>query len=149
MAVDLLSSQVGTASTVPLPYTGSPLLLLYSDVVLFFRKIRFFLGIILPLNPCHSGKLDELYPSPANLKDIAIHIFLFVYQFVFIVTLPCSFAFPLALLAPYIFFVLGFNYLISKRLNGSKRFLESQVPVNARPGHEEEHWIFINGVAVG
>jgi len=149
MAVDLLSSQVGTASTVPLPYTGSPLLLLYSDVVLFFHKIRFFLGIIRPLKPFRSGKLDELYPSPANLRDIAIHIFLFVYQFLFLVTLPCGFAFPLVLLAPYLFFVLGFNYLVSKVLNGSKRFLESRVPVDARPGHEEEHWIFINGVAVG
>lgn len=149
MAVDLLSSQVGTDSSVPLPYTGSPLLLIYSDVLLFFHKIHFLLGIILPLKPWNSGKLDELYPSPANIQDIVIHTFLFVYQFIFLVTLPFSFAFPLVLLALYLFVVLGFNYLVFKKLNGSERFVESQVPVNARPEHEEEHWIFINGVAVG
>ena len=149
MAVDFFSSQVGIGRTVPLPYTGSPLRLLCSDVVLFFNKLRFFLGIVLPLRPWNSGKLDELYPSLANLADIAIHVFLFVYQFLFIVTLPFGFAFPLVLLVPYLFVVLGFNYLVSIKLNGWKRFVESQVSVDSRPGHEEEHWIFINGVAVG
>jgi hypothetical protein len=150
MAIDFLPSQIGTQETVSLPYTGSPLQLLWSDIVLFFQCARFLPGIVFPWMPWRSGKLDELFPSYPNLVALTIHAFLIVGQLGFLISLPgCCLAFPLSICVLYMSVVIFVNSLICRTLNGSKKFLESQVPISARPEHEEEHWIFINGVAVG
>lgn len=149
MAVEFLPSQIGTEDGVPLPYTGSPLLLLWSDILLFFRSLWCFHGIFLPLNPCPSGELDELFPSRENLRALSIHAFLCVYQIAFLVSLLFCYKVPLAWVLLYVAAVLIVNDAICRKLNGKRRFLQSRVPVDSRPEHESEHWIFINGVGVG
>lgn len=45
--------------------------------------------------------------------------------------------------------VLG-NFLICRvTLNGSRQILRSKVPVPESLEHSLEHWVFINGIAVG
>jgi hypothetical protein len=149
MAVDFLPSQIGTEESIPLPYTGSPIQLLWGDAILFFRSVRFLLGIVLPWKPWASGTLDELFPSPPNLLAITVHTFLIVYQLGFLLSLPYCLVCPILMIALYVSAVIFGNNLICRVLNGSRRFLESQVSINSLPEHEEEHWIFINGVAVG
>jgi hypothetical protein len=150
MAVEFLPSQIGTEASVPLPYTGSPFQLLWSDILLFFHRIQFLPGILLPLKPWPSGALDELYPSRENIKALALHTFLFVYQAVFLLSLPYFLMVPLALFALYVAVVLLLNGAVCEILNGTERFLYSRVEVDdPRPEHGSEHWIFLNGVAVG
>src|SRR4051794_18492473 len=61
--VDFLPAQVDAASsTNALPYTSSPSGLVWSDVKLFFGVLSYFWGIVAPMYPFGSGKLDELYP---------------------------------------------------------------------------------------
>lgn len=152
MSAELLPSQRGTEADVALPYTASPTQLLWSDILLFFKSAWALPGIILPLRPCRSGKLDELYPAPRNLFDIAVHGLLIVYQLAFLLSLPvCILCMvPAVWTIVYAGVAVVLNRVICRiALNGSKRFLVSKVPVVEAQAHEREHWIFINGVAVG
>lgn len=143
-------SRVHARDGVPLPYTASPLRLFWSDVFLFLRYIKYFPDVVLPLTPWNSGALDELYPSGKNLFDIAVHSVLLVFQTVFLLSLPLCVVFliPAFWIMLYALAVLLVNCTICRfALNGSKRFLVSKVPVSE--DHRQEHWIFINGIAVG
>lgn len=137
---------------VPLPYTASPLSLLWSDFRLGLRNLQFVPGVVLPLRPWRSGKLDELYPSRKNLFDIAVHGFLCVFQIFFILSLPFCIIWmlPVLWIMAYVGAVLLANHTICRlALNGSCRYLESRVLTPGYERHHREHWIFINGVAVG
>ncbi|EAW07157.1 uncharacterized protein ACLA_018610 [Aspergillus clavatus NRRL 1] len=152
MAVKYLPSQSKTKQDVPLPYTASPLRLLWADIRLFFKSLWCLPGVILPLKPGCSGALDEFYPSWTNICNIAIHLFLFVYQIVFLVSLPVIFvfAFPALWIGIYVALTLGVSWVVCRIcLNGNIMTLESQVPVDWRPEHDREHWIFVNGIMVG
>lgn len=143
-----MPSQVGTATTTPLPYTASPLKLLVSDVILCLSCIRYLPDILLPLRPYYSGKLDELYPSRGNLTALSIHGVLIVYQVAFLLSLPVLFFLPIYVCILYITSVFILNNRICAFLNGRHRFLVSHLPLTGS-GHESENWIFINGVGVG
>lgn len=146
----------GPVSADTLCYTGSPLKLLLSDTLLFLRFSWALPGIILPLWPWPGRALDELYPSRSNLIDMALHLFLFIIQSVFLVSVPWFLGLPFGV---FVFYVVGFLYanaLFCKLLNGpetdangKRRIFMSRVPIKHRPEHDAECWIFLNGVAVG
>jgi len=136
----------------PLPYTASPINLLWGDLCLFVSLIRHLPGIFLPLHLRRTGPLDEVYPSVRNLSIVAIHIFLVVYQVVFLVSLPLMVIclIPGLWILAYSVIALSFNYaVIMLLLNGFERILVSGVPVVERPGHDRECWLYINGIAAG
>ncbi|EDP56904.1 hypothetical protein AFUB_016260 [Aspergillus fumigatus A1163] len=152
MSVTYLPSQSRKKQDVPLPYTASPWKLLWADILLFLRSLWSLPGIILPLTPWNSGALDELYPSKENLWDIVVHVLLAIYQLIFLLSLPVLFilAFPALGIGIYMAVALTLNWVVCRfALNGSARILQSQVPVEHRPEHDREHWIFINGVGAG
>ncbi|KAJ5779940.1 hypothetical protein N7457_005100 [Penicillium paradoxum] len=136
----------------PLPYTASPIKLLWSDVGLFFSKIWALPGILLPLNLGRARSLDELYPSLRNGAIVMVHMFLVVYQVAFLLSLPImGFCLvPGMLILAYTGIVLAVNYaIVMLMLNGFQRVLVSQVPVVERAGHDRECWLYINGIAAG
>ncbi|KAJ5114296.1 hypothetical protein NUU61_000055 [Penicillium alfredii] len=139
------------AAVTAVPYTASPVRLLWSDIRLILQNIWTLPGIFLPLRLGRTSPLDELFVSLPNGATVALHGFLVVYQLAFLVSLPIV----LLLMMPALWiltYVAGFfsvNYLICILLNGRRRIITSQVPVTETPGHERECWFFINGVAVG
>lgn len=132
-------------------YMRSPFSLLWSDIRLVLSRILYIPGTILPLKPYGSGPLCELYPSPANLREILGQMFLVVWQLSFILFMLFGVFFLVGALV--VFCVLGFllvNYIICIiLLNGRKRTLTSNINMSQFPKHDDEKWIFVNGVAVG
>lgn len=152
MPIKILPSQRGLAAHVPLPYTASPLQLLWSDIRLSLRTLWLAPAILLPLKRSRSGHLGELHLSWENMFDLAVHGFLCVYQAGFLLSLPVCVVcmFPIPWVIGYAAVVLAINRAIcNAALNGKERFLVSKVPVEQLPAHEREHWVFVNGVAVG
>lgn len=136
----------------PLPYTASPIKLLWSDLSLFVSKIWALPGILLPLHLGRTHELDELYPSLRNGATVLVHIFLVVYQLVFLLSLPIMVICMIPGLWIFAYSAIAFiiNYaIVMLMLNGFQQVLVSQVPVVERPGHERERWLFINGIAAG
>ena len=144
-------------SSKPLPYTASPLRLMWEDTILFFQ-ITFvlpitagLLSIILPVFPLRSGALDELYPSFANIYAITLHTVLIVAQLAFIFSLlPLALCgLPVPFYATYLIGFVVINHVVSGLLNGKPKSYMSQVDLRDWPRHDDEKWFFINGVAVG
>ena len=155
MTVFFLPAQVDcTSSTTPLLYTSSPLDLLWSDIKLFFHHAYTLPGIMLPLGPWGSGELDELYPSPANLYSIFLHVTLILGQLLVLISIPL-FLFspiPLGLFVLYLTIFSSVNHAVCLLLNGRKLTLESRIKLDSSSfphQHKDEQWIFVNGVAVG
>ena len=149
MALQFRPSQIGGGGNVPLPYTTSPMTLLWNDFCLILRSLRYVPGIVLPLSPLRSGLLDELNHSPENLKILAIHAALIVGQLAFIVSLPFCIMLPIAWFVFYFAAVILVNAAICNYLNGPNRFLTSRTPLTPLSEHQDEFWVFINGVSVG
>ncbi len=146
-------------SSKPLPYTANPLLLMANDLLLFLQititwPIAVGLpSIVSPMSPARAGSLDELSISGPNLWCIFQHLVLFVAQAGFIFSLV-----PFALVGLplfYIIYVVGFvvgNKWVSGLINGPRPTeLAHSHPscVKGWPEHDNEKWVFINGVAVG
>ncbi|KAJ5131537.1 uncharacterized protein N7515_007576 [Penicillium bovifimosum] len=96
--------------------------------------------------------MDELYPSIGNGIVVVTHVFLVVYQIVFLISLPIMMFCMIPGLWILAYAASGFaiNYaIVMLVLNGFQQILVSQVPVAERPGHERERWLFINGIAAG
>jgi hypothetical protein len=129
-------------------YNSSPVDLLWFDLKLLFRNILYLPGIVLPLKP--SAPLDELYPSVANLWAIFLQPLSLVFQLFFISTL---FLWPITTVFMTVVLMAGFlgtNYWIfTAGVNGEKRFFKSDVDLSQFPKHENEQWLFVNGVVVG
>ena len=125
-------------------------MLVWEDVKLFFQLCRNIPGCVFPLLPFRSGALDELYPSPANIADLALHTLLIITQSLFILTVLVL---PFLPVVPYggalVYFAAFFllNKAICRLLNRGITVLESRPPVQDK--HDNEHWIFLNGVSVG
>ncbi|KAF9887378.1 hypothetical protein FE257_010233 [Aspergillus nanangensis] len=152
MTVSFLPGQEGTEQEPPIPYTASPLRLLWADIRLFFRSIPYLPGLVRPLTPCRSGPLCELYPSPQNIFVIATHLLLSIIQIAFLASLPLCVVFlvPAIWIGAYAVAFYWVNCTIcAVCFNGCVSVLESIVPETERPENREEHWIFINGVGVG
>jgi hypothetical protein len=151
----------------PLPYTANPISLFISDVFLFLR-LSFtppgLFGIVWPLWPWPSGKLDELAISWPNAWATTVHVFLLFFQLGFLVAATIL-PFVLVMPAPVYFgglvgTVIANSVICDLLLNGvpEQKYLsgleyakdpadpeECLIPVN----HPGERWVFINGVAVG
>ncbi|CAG7929708.1 unnamed protein product [Penicillium olsonii] len=136
----------------PLPYTASPIRLLWGDLCLFVSLIGHLPGIFIPLHLCRTGPLDEFYPSVHNIFIVAVHLLLAVYQVSFLISLPLMVLcmVPALWILAYLAIGLGLSYgAVMLFLNGFEQILVSKVPVAERPGHERECWLYINGIAAG
>lgn len=149
MFVQYLPSQVdSTASTTALPYTASPLALVWYDVGLFFSRLLYLPGTISPLHPWGSGPLDELYPSRENTFLIVAHILLIIAQLLFLLSLPMCIFYPLVAVMTYVGGFITLNYFICRVLNGRAPFVKSNVTLD-HPPKDDECWIYLNGISVG
>jgi hypothetical protein len=150
----LFRSQIGGETEAPLVCTGSPWKLFIFDLRLFFRNILYLPFIFFPVFPWPSGPLDELYPSADNLIDIAAHVLLVIYQLVFLASLPIlANMLPVPFFVLYIAAVLELNSLICLHFNKSipengLKSTEDQYSQQWGP-HDDEYWIFLNGICVG
>ncbi|KAH8744182.1 hypothetical protein F5882DRAFT_455079 [Hyaloscypha sp. PMI_1271] len=151
--VMFFGSQIGGETVRPLSYTGVPWELFVHDILLFLRWCYYLPNIVIPLGPWPSGSLDELFPSPANLYTMFLHLIAFVVQAVWIVSLPFFFYLPFPLYVAYFVGFLIFNELFCRLLNGyippeGLRSTEDEFSESWKK-HDDEYWIFLNGVAVG
>lgn len=140
------------SNATPLPYTASPLGLLWSDICHVIRYAWALPGIFLPLRLGRTGPLDELYLSFQGGLSMTTQVFLTVYQFLFLLSLPLTIIclVPALWILLYIAAALAMNYAICMFvLNGYQRVLVSKVPFVEQPDHAKERWFFINGVACG
>ncbi|KAH6664147.1 hypothetical protein B0J14DRAFT_607925 [Halenospora varia] len=153
MPAIFFGSQIGGETLQPLSYTGLPWKLLIQDILLFLRWCYYLPNIVIPLWPWPSGSLDELYPSFTNLYIIFLHLIAFVAQAAWIVSLPFFLYLPFPLYVAYFVGFLISNELFCKLLNGHipSEGLRSTVDYFSETWekHEDEYWIFLNGVAVG
>lgn len=134
----------------PVPYTGGPLLLLWSDVRLFFKCAPSIIGIFRPLNLRNPDIRDELYLKDwRNLFCLGIHALLVVTQALFLVSCVSALFIPVFWFACWVAIYMLFNTAVSFLLNGTTNQVVSQVPVKDEDKHAQEYWIFLNGVAVG
>ncbi|KAJ5153413.1 uncharacterized protein N7482_009891 [Penicillium canariense] len=153
MAVKFYGSQTTSETVAPLSYTGSPWKLFLFDSLLFLRWSPYLINIVLPLWPCLSHGLDELYPSLPNIYDILLHTILVVAQSFFLISLPFLITVPFVFYIFYIGLFLALNTSVCKLLNGNipedgLKSTEDDHSATWRR-HDDESWIFLNGVAVG
>jgi hypothetical protein len=153
MSVRFFGSPIGGETDAALSYTGNPFKLFTSDVLLFIRWNLYLPNIALPLWPWPSGDLDEIYPSLANIFDITLHSILFVTQAIFLISLPFLSTVSFFLFVTYVGAFVALNAAVCGLLNGKipegglKSTEDDQSRAWAR--HDDESWIFLNGVAVG
>lgn len=153
MTVEFYGSQTKTETVAPLSYTASPWRLFIFDILLFLRWSPDVINIFLPLWPCPSHRLDELYPSAANIHDILLHTILVVAQSCFLISLPFLISVPFGFYIFYIGLFLALNTSVCTLLNGKipEDGLKSTKDDNSEAWrrHDDESWIFLNGVAAG
>ena len=81
-----------------------------------------------------------------------VDLVLSVVQLLFLLSIPIALMLPVPF-GVAVLYILGFlvvNYtLCFFLLNGNKAELESSVDLSQFPSHDDEKWIFLNGVAVG
>jgi hypothetical protein len=140
---------------IPSDMDSNPFRWVWEDICSVFRLANLIPRIILPLGPFLSGKLDELYPSPPNLRALALQIFLFISQILLLFSLPVGllalWALPFVAHAAFYAAFAVITSIVVRLLNGppSRRSLigvpKTRPPVN----DESELWFFINGIATG
>lgn len=137
----------------PPPYTGTPLVLFLSDIKPFFQNFFYLPYLFLPLYPWKSGPFCELYPSRGNLIDITIHCILSVTQLAVIVSLFTLAFLPTFVYIAYIAVFFAVNELVCWHFNRGipRSGLKSSEDGFTRtwPRHDDEAWIFLNGICVG
>jgi hypothetical protein len=120
-----------------------------------FKLIRLLPLIVIPLRPCISGRLDELYPIWPNIRDVLLHAILITSQLILIFGLPVVtlLYWYLPGIVHIVFCVLfaAHTLFVMRLLNGGPRteclvgVPDGKPPVN----DESECWFFINGIATG
>lgn len=148
MALQFRPSQIG-GENLPLPYTASPISLLWDDFRLILRSLVYVPGIFLPLRPLRSSALDELRLTPKNRTILVTHGALIIGQLGFIISLPFCFMLPIMSFIIYFMGVILVNFAICSYLNGRNRLLTSSETVTPPSAPLDEYWVFINGVAAG
>ncbi|KAM5509840.1 hypothetical protein FOXYSP1_12806 [Fusarium oxysporum f. sp. phaseoli] len=121
----------------PPPYTGTPLVLFLSDIKLFFQDFFYLPYLFIPLYPWKSGPFCELCPSRENLIGITIHCILSATQFAFLVSL-----FTLSFLPTFEYI----GYVGGIPSSGLKSTEDGFT--RSWPRHDDEAWIFLNGICV-
>src|SRR5260370_29326793 len=122
---------------------------LLDDLRLFFGLLRFLPRLFFPLRPFRSAELDELFPSSANLRVISLHFMYAVVELAFLIALPFSVVHPFIIIAYVAAFIHINKTLCMLTLNGRAHFITSNVDISKFPSHDNERWIFINGIGVG
>jgi len=148
--IKFYGSQIGSQTTIPHPYTDSPLTLLWSDIVCALRFYLFLPFIVIPILPQLSGPLSELYPSASNIWSMFLHLILVFMQVPFILSVPFWVFFPVwsVLIGVGVFWAV--NQGICYLLNGNKMKLWSEAKfTEEKEVRKNEQWLFLNGVAVG
>lgn len=152
-AIQFVSSQLPLAASETstlVPYTGGPLLLLWSDLKLFLNCVPSALGIFLPLNFKGADIRDELYPGRwQNLVSLALHVILFVGQAGFLFSLPFIAFVPTFWFLGYVGLFMLVNTGICYFLNWNTSHVVSSVPVKNEEKYAREAWIYLNGVSIG
>ena len=150
MAVQFHPSQIGRYDQTPVPWTGEPFKLLWSDALLLLRTWWTLPGIIMPV---HLGKsanrYDELYPSWPNLVAIFLHCILLFTQTFFLISLPFCLTIPSGWVLLYFAGCYLWNCSISRIINGKHMKLEPSKHIVFKDKHDDEYWIYLNGVSVG
>lgn len=150
MSIKFYGSQVGGKIVTPHSYTDSPLKLLRHDVWSALKLFAFSPFIVVPLSPCGSRELCELYPSAANLWNMFLHFILIMMQLPVILSVPFWIFFPVWVVIIGVSVFWAINQTICYILNGSKLQYHSDPKyAKLRDEHKHEQWIFLNGVAVG
>ena len=150
MGVQFLPSQVGRSSQTPIAWNGNPFRLFLSDAMLLLQTWKSIPGIFRPVRVGKAAnRFDELFPSPPNLIAIALHTILFIAQLGFLISLFFLFLVPVWLALVY---VLGFclcNQAVCMIINGNHLRLEPSNDIVFNDEHDDEFWIYLNGVSVG
>ncbi|KAJ5948361.1 hypothetical protein N7466_001376 [Penicillium verhagenii] len=134
----------------PLPYTASPLKLLWADLSLVIKYAWALPLLFFPLRLTKTNRLDELYPSPLSGVSFGTQVFLTLFQVFFLLSIPVAVVLmiPTVWIFVYIAVAVTSNYMVCMlMLNGFRRVLVSQVPVPESHIHVRERWFFINGIA--
>jgi hypothetical protein len=150
MGISFIPSQKSTNTNFSsLSYTANPRKLLFADLRLCFGKWKFVPGIFFPWRlGKDADPYDELYPSLVNLKSILIHIVMFISQVLFLMSIPFFFLAPTLWMVWGLFFW-GFHTICYLLMNGRTIRLEPSKHIVPIGNHDDEYWIFLNGVAVG
>ncbi|KAK7726073.1 hypothetical protein SLS57_003663 [Botryosphaeria dothidea] len=147
--VKLLPSQIGnphSKGSGPLPYTSDPVQLIWSDLKLLFSLIYLLPFLFLPWAK-RSG--DEIYPSLGNGTQLSWQITLTIYQVLFILSLPFCLVLPVGWFLIYAGLAILLCVPIWMIVNGRKHEVHSHPDIASELEHPDEHWVFVNGVAVG
>ncbi|KAF2013267.1 hypothetical protein BU24DRAFT_233624 [Aaosphaeria arxii CBS 175.79] len=149
MGVEILPLKSDTFKYSPIPYTSNPLRLCWHDILLFWRCRWSLFGILFPFTQWNCRELDELYPfSVPNVLCLALHGFLIILQFAFLISLPLLIFFPLATDILYVAVIAVVTFATSRILNGRDTIHRSTIGLN-EDQHSKERWIYMNGVSVG
>jgi len=150
MAVRFFPSQVGRSDQTPVAWTGDPFKLLWSDSLLLLRTWWTIPGIFRPLRLGKAAnRFDELYPSWPNMVAISLHGLLLFTQTVFLMSLPFCLTIPSGWALLYFAMYYLWNCAISRIINGKHLRLEPSKDIEFKDKHDEEFWIYLNGVSVG
>ncbi|KAM0452126.1 hypothetical protein ACHAPV_009644 [Trichoderma viride] len=142
--------QIGGETVINYAYTDFPLRLLVKDVYYFFAYCWALPWVFFPIHPFGSGELDELYPSRMNIFCLIVHFFLLIFQVAFLLALPFAIFFPAWMGIAAIVGFHSLNRLACMLLNGKEIIFHSDEKyAKARPEHEHEQWVFLNGVSTG
>jgi len=138
------------ANSTPLPYTASPIKLLWSDICLALQNAWSLPFAFFPLRLGRTDRLDELHPSLTTGISVGTQIVLIIFQVLFLLSIPIA----VLLMIPTLWTLmciasaLTLNHVVCMvLLNGFSRVIVSQVRVPEQPSHPRERWFFINGIA--
>jgi hypothetical protein len=150
MAISFIPSQKSTNTDfTSLSYTANPRKLLLADLRLCLGKWKFVPGIPLPWRlGKDADPYDELYPAWVNSKSVILHVIMGIGQLIFLLTLPLFFFAPFIWMIWGVFFW-GFHSICYRLMNGTTIRLEPSKHIVPVGNHDDEYWIFLNGVAVG
>jgi hypothetical protein len=123
---------------------------LVKDILLHFPAS--IPGVLLPF--WSSKTEDELcLLNPKNIISLFLHTILIFAQVLFCIALPGLLLIPIPVFAAAylsgIALFLTLNFLFCKLLNGDGTPQISDTDLSAFPRHDNECWVFINGVSVG
>jgi hypothetical protein len=143
-------SQVGESSVIDYTHTDLPWRLVTKDIYYFFVYIWALPWIIWPIFTTGCEEFNELAITRENLFCILIHSTLLLLQLSFLLSLPFTIFFPIWTVVLAIAAFMVVNWALCRILNGSESTYHSDKKyAQLRPEHDNEQWIFLNGVAVG
>ncbi|OGM50004.1 hypothetical protein ABOM_001260 [Aspergillus bombycis] len=134
----------------------NPFRLVWEDLGSVLSRGKLLFYIVIPHRPSRSGTLDELYPDYANIRDLALHVVLLVFQAIVFLTFVVFFftfwVFPAVLPAAVLLLAWVVTAAILRMLNGppSSQCLVGIPENDVSPVNDaSELWFFINGICTG